>query len=278
MFGTSSLSVLSSFDHQNQDWKTYKSRLQQWCIANGIDEQSDKAGIKRRAVLLSALTESTYQLASNLALPDDIATKSYESILGILDEHFIPKRCGFAERYNFYAAMQQNGETHGQWAARLRGLAAHCAFKNLEESLLDKFVMGMLRGPERERLFAQEIRELTLSKAVELAESVRCAREGAAAAVVPETSGREGVFKIAQQAKGSADRTAGEKCLVCGYKNHKTSECRFSKFKCRICDRKGHLRRMCPRNKVKHLEQGNDDDEGDDAHRTQLTSYRGPYP
>lgn len=265
MFGTSSLSVLSSFDHQNQDWKTYKSRLQQWCIANGIDEQSDKAGIKRRAVLLSALTESTYQLASNLALPDDIATKSYESILGILDEHFIPKRCGFAERYNFYAAMQQNGETHGQWAARLRGLAAHCAFKNLEESLLDKFVMGMLRGPERERLFAQEIRELTLSKAVELAESVRCAREGAAAAVVPETSGREGVFKIAQQAKGSADRTAGEKCLVCGYKNHKTSECRFSKFKCRICDRKGHLRRMCPRNKVKHLEQGNDDDEGDDG-------------
>ncbi|XP_062527926.1 uncharacterized protein K02A2.6 isoform X1 [Bombyx mori] len=264
MFGTSSLSVLSSFDHQNQDWKTYKSRLQQWCIANGIDEQSDKAGIKRRAVLLSALTESTYQLASNLALPDDIATKSYESILGILDEHFIPKRCGFAERYNFYAAMQQNGETHGQWAARLRGLAAHCAFKNLEESLLDKFVMGMLRGPERERLFAQEIRELTLSKAVELAESVRCAREGAAAAVVPESSGREGVFKIAQQAKGSADRTA-EKCLVCGYKNHKTSECRFSKFKCRICDRKGHLRRMCPRNKVKHLEQGNDDDEGDDG-------------
>ncbi|GBP53877.1 hypothetical protein EVAR_96784_1 [Eumeta japonica] len=43
----------------------------------------------------------------------------------------------------------------------LRGLAAHCEFSNLEEAILDKFVMGMKAGHERNKPFAQNIKELT---------------------------------------------------------------------------------------------------------------------
>lgn len=264
MFGATSLfGVLSSFDHQIQDWKTYKSRIQQWFIANNIDESTDKAEVKKRAILLSALTEGTYQLASNLVLPKDIATISYETIIEALDVHFTPKRCGFAERCKFYAATQQVGESHAQWAARLRGLAANCAFKNLEDCLLDKFVMGMLPGHERDKLFAQDIQELSLSKAVNMAESVRCARVGAAVVPGGSEQHQEPVFKLSPK---SSKQQFSVKCAVCGYTNHKASECRFVGYKCKKCNRKGHLKRVCPNNKkVNYVKEHSDDDEGDDG-------------
>lgn len=270
MFGSNStLGAISNFDHLTQDWKLYKGRLQQWFIANSIGETEDKAGVKRKAVLLSALTENTFQLACNLVLPEELDTKNYADLVKILDDHFLPKRCGFAERHKFYSAVQQPGETHSQWAARLRGLATYCAFKNLEDYLLDKFVMGILPGHERDKLFAKDIKDLTLSKAVDLAESVRCARTGAAVAPsgitdANQDAGASAVFKIDQRGNTKGSRRNSEKCSVCGYKNHKTSECRFSNYTCKLCNRKGHLRKMCSSNTVNYVEQGNADDEGDD--------------
>lgn len=272
MFGTnSSLGAIASFDHLTQDWKLYKGRLQQWFIAYGVGEaQADKTGVKQKAVLLSALTESTYQLACNLALPHDINAKSYEEIVKLLDDHFLPKRCTFAERHKFYAAVQQPGETHSQWAARLRGLASYCAFKNIEDQLLDKFVMGMLPGSEREKLFGTNIDQLTLSKAVDMAESIRCARAGANTAPVGYSNANQdadgAVFKINQGNSNKGPRySTGEKCSVCGYKSHKSSECRFINYKCKLCNQKGHLRKMCTNKKVNYVEQGNTDDEEDDG-------------
>ncbi|XP_063622378.1 uncharacterized protein LOC134794496 [Cydia splendana] len=164
---TSTFGLLSSFDHTTQSWETYKGRIAQWFIANDIDDTKDAGGQKRRAILLSALSDGTYKLAADLALPKELQTVPYEDIVKLLDGHFTPKRCGFGERYKFYAATQQSGETFPQWAARLRGLSAHCGFKNVEESLRDKFVMGMLSGPEKEKLFARDLTVLTLAKAVE---------------------------------------------------------------------------------------------------------------
>ncbi|XP_048478435.1 uncharacterized protein LOC125488852 [Plutella xylostella] len=241
------LGPISTFDHHVQDWATFKSKFDQWLIANGVEEQTDKTGAKRRAILLSALSDSTYQLANNLVLPKDLVTAPFEDIVKVLDVHFTPKRCGFAERHYFYSAAQQAGESHAQWAARLRGLAAHCNFKELEEALRDKFVMGLQSGPEREKLFAMEISELTLAKAVDVAESVRCAR-AAAASTAPGARGSssgDSVFKMQQREPRGAAGPGKEQCTVCGRRSHKASECRFASFKCTKCKAKGHLRRMC---------------------------------
>ncbi|KAJ0172128.1 hypothetical protein K1T71_012101 [Dendrolimus kikuchii] len=175
-----SFGIISTFDHTVQSWNTFKCRLTQWFIANDINVKTDAEGSKRRAILLSALSDGSYKLAADLAVPQDLQEVAYDTILKLLDDHFTPKRYGFTERYNFYAAVQQPGETHTQWAARLRGLAAHCNFGNVEEALRDKFVMGIMAGPEREKLFSQDIKELTLSKAIDLAENVRSARTAAA--------------------------------------------------------------------------------------------------
>ncbi|XP_026314449.1 LOW QUALITY PROTEIN: uncharacterized protein K02A2.6-like [Hyposmocoma kahamanoa] len=275
--------ILSNFNHEQQDWITYKSRLLQWFIANEINDSSDKEGVKRRAILLSALSESSYQLASNLLLPDSVDAVSYKRILVALDSHFTPKRCGFAERHHFYMAVQRAGETPAQWAARLRGLAAHCSFKNLEDVLLDKFVIGMGPGPEREKLFATGIAELSLVKAVDLAESVRCARAAAANSSAGTTL--EPVFKIENKRKPSnGNSIENVQCKVCGRKNHKSNECRFVNYKCNKCQVKGHLRKMCKRvNYVESREVSEGEDDGElfnirshaGAPMTQIVSING---
>ncbi|KAJ0171196.1 hypothetical protein K1T71_013395 [Dendrolimus kikuchii] len=231
-----SFGIISTFDHTVQSWNTFKCRLTQWFIANDINVKTDAEGSKRRAILLSALSDGSYKLAADLAVPQDLQEVAYDTILKLLDDHFTPKRYGFTERYNFYAAVQQPGETHTQWAARLRGLAAHCNFGNVEEALRDKFVMGIMAGPEREKLFSQDIKELTLSKAIDLAENVRSART--AAAVAAPVS-QQDIFKIVNNQKSTAV------CAVCGRKNHSTTECRFSKYTCKKCKTKGHLQKMC---------------------------------
>ncbi|XP_049868959.1 uncharacterized protein LOC126368839 [Pectinophora gossypiella] len=260
---SSNLGILTVFDHNVHQWNTYKSRLRQWYIANDITNTNDAAGTKRRAVLLSALTEGTYKLAADLALPKDLQEIPYEDILTLLDNHFTPKRLGFGERHNFYAATQQPGETHTQWAARLRGLTAHCSFNNVEEALRDRFIMGMAPGLEKEKLYALDITQLTLAKAVEQAETVRCARAGAAAAANPATM-PEQLFKIEKSDKSKA--SAGKvKCAVCGYNNHKSNECRFANYVCKRCNTKGHLRRMCP-NKINYVNTGAGDESDDDVY------------
>lgn len=130
--------------------------------------------------------------------------------------------------------------------------------------MLDKFVTGMQAGPEREKLYAMNVNELTLAKAVDLAESVRCARAGAAAtpAVVspgPSRDTGEPVYKMERSRVKPSSKS--EKCQVCGRKNHKKSECRFINYTCKKCNKKGHLYKMC--NKINFMLQS-EVSEGDD--------------
>ncbi|XP_013140045.1 PREDICTED: uncharacterized protein LOC106104514, partial [Papilio polytes] len=234
----SQFGVLSCFEHSEQSWKTYKSRITQWFIANDINHLTDATGVKRRAILLSAFSESTYKLASDLALPKELQEVPYPDILDLLDAHFTPKRVGFGERHNFYAAVQQPTESFTQWAARLRGLSAHCGFSNLEEALRDRFVMGMQHGIEKEKIYAKDLSGLTLAKAVDLAENIKCARAGAASAAAASCSSSVvtvppvALYKIGHSsARGqsvSENRSKEVKCTVCGYSNHSSEDCRFS--------------------------------------------------
>lgn len=101
---STTLGMISNFDHNLQIWEIYKCRLEQWFIANDIGKVSDTEGTKRRAILLSALSEGTYKLAADLALPKKLQNVPYEDIVEILDTYFTPKQVGFSERHQFYAA------------------------------------------------------------------------------------------------------------------------------------------------------------------------------
>lgn len=61
----------------NQDFQIYLQRLEQWMLVHDSGG-NDKAKVKKRALLLSTLSEATYKLAIDLALPNKLEELEYE--------------------------------------------------------------------------------------------------------------------------------------------------------------------------------------------------------
>ncbi|XP_052750886.1 uncharacterized protein LOC128200694 [Galleria mellonella] len=166
-----------TFDHRSQEWGIFKSRFIQYCTANDINDGSDKSGVKRRALLLTALVEDTYRVARDIVFPTPLENEEFKLLLEKLDTHFCEKKSTFAERYQFYKAEQRVGEELAEWAARVRHLAQYCGFKTeLDTALRDRFILGLENVKEKEKLFAESIDTLTFNNALEIAQRVRCSR------------------------------------------------------------------------------------------------------
>ncbi|XP_048477639.1 uncharacterized protein LOC125488626 [Plutella xylostella] len=239
-----------TFDHRIQEWGIFKSRFNQFCLANDINEDTDKAGLKRRALLLTSLAEETYRVVRDLASPTSLEDQEYTALLTLLEKHFVPKKSSFAERYNFYKAEQRAGEELAEWAARVRSLAQHCGFgAELQTALRDRFVLGLENVKEKEKLFSESISSLTFDRALELAASVRCARlalGGARPEPAPQLYAlRPGAPRAAAAAAAGASHSDSARCEVCGYKSHSKDQCRFVNLTCKNCHKRGHLKRMC---------------------------------
>lgn len=255
-----------TFDHRVQEWSIFKSRFTQFCAANNIVQDNDKLGMRRRALLLTALVEDTYRVARDLVFPKLVEEVEYESLLSSLDTHFKSKRSSFGERLKFSLAQQRPGEELTEWAARVRSLAQYCGFKTeLDMSLRDRFVLGLEPSKEKEKLFAENIETLTFDKALEIAQSVRCARmalhstrHGATATASSTTfqpvfalhrggggggtdsavssragngggggGGGAGSARYAQNIGSNNYSSKQQRCEVCGYKNYSKEKCRY---------------------------------------------------
>ncbi|XP_052755858.1 uncharacterized protein LOC128201814 [Galleria mellonella] len=272
-----------SFDHRTQEWSIFQSRFVQYCAANDIDDNTDKTGIKRRALLLTALAEDTYRIAIDLTFPTSVEVIDYKALIKILNNHFKSKKSSFGERLKFNSAQQRPGEELAEWAARVRNLAKHCGYKTeLETMLRDRFVLGMVLSKEKEKLFAESVETLTFNQALEIAQGVQCARQALQGVDMDASGGvlAQPVFSLRTERSerggrsgdgggggggtggggaprpGSApaatarfsSRNGANRCDVCGYKNHSKDKCRYAEFTCRKCNQKGHLLRMCKSN------------------------------
>lgn len=247
------LGRLPVFDYKTSEWAIFKSRLSQFLIVNSIKENES-------AILITHLSDESYRLLRNLAYPEDIDGLTYKALITLLDAHFKPKECTFADKAKFYGAMRSPDESLGEWVARLRGLASYCDFgAALETNLRDRFVLGIGSGPERDRLFEQKPSTLTLASALELAEQAACAREAKAVGVKEEPIFRaQFIGAASERGGGSAGAVRGRAgaprghqasrstvCSVCGLKNHNESQCRYKTYKCKKCGKQGHLKKVC---------------------------------
>ncbi|KAM3956403.1 uncharacterized protein ACR2FA_009622, partial [Aphomia sociella] len=223
------------------------------------------------------LSDISYRLVRNLAYPEDLEVLSFKKLVELLDSHFKPKHCTFADKAKFYAATRNPGETLGDWAARLRGLASQCDFgAALDTNLTDRFVIGLGSGPERDKLFEQNASKLSLSRALEIAEQAESAREAKSSIYRDLDVGikEEAVYKVtcrgaskkydygcskhrsgngrmgySKTSRVYSENNENIPCSVCGMKNHDKDRCRYKNYKCLKCGEKGHLKKVCGKQK-----------------------------
>ncbi|KAJ8911813.1 hypothetical protein NQ315_014238 [Exocentrus adspersus] len=106
----------------SEDFSLYLERLEQYFIANFIDEY------RRVAVLLTPVKETV----------------------------FTPDMC-LGRESNSMRLSKNRGETINEWYARMNNLAVNCNFGNLLEPILkDKLVMGLMKGKILDRLCEED--------------------------------------------------------------------------------------------------------------------------
>ena len=130
---------LEPFEPGQNDWLMYTERLEQFFVANDIEDDKKKV-----ATLLTAIGATGYSLLRNLVSPAKPADKSYDTLVKTMKDHLRPKRIVIAERFKFHRRNQNESETIAQYLAELRRLTEHCEFKEyLDEALRDRLVCGM---------------------------------------------------------------------------------------------------------------------------------------
>ena len=164
---------IGEFNPQREDWTFYTERLQEYFAANEIEEAA-----KQKAVLLSIVRVETYQLMRSLTAPQKPMKKSFEQLVTIVKEHHNPRPSVILQRFKFGSRKQKPGESIATFASELRRLSEHCNFGNtLDDMLRDRIVCGISDARLQRRLLAEP--ELTLKRALELAQAQESAEQGA---------------------------------------------------------------------------------------------------
>ena len=84
------------FNPDEDDWKSYVERLDQYFAANDITEAE-----KKRATLLSSVGADTYKLIRNLTTPNGPTSHTYKDITELVQEHYNSKPSTIVERFKF---------------------------------------------------------------------------------------------------------------------------------------------------------------------------------
>ncbi len=117
-----------------------------------------KEDTQKRALLLYQAGEATQEIFDTLS--DTGEDKDYKVALEKLDEYFSPKKNIDYEIFQFRQAKQNIDETTDQFATRLRRLAAHCEFHNVNNEVKSAIIQNC--RSKHLRRFALREENLTL--------------------------------------------------------------------------------------------------------------------
>ena len=233
---------ISEFGFDTDDVTEWVERLEQWFVANAIDQ-----GDKQRALLLSNIGAKGYKLIRSLSQNQPTA-KSYQQLKDLLLEHINPKPNEISQRFVFYRRDRKTGETVKDYVANLRKLSEHCNFsEKLEEHLRDKFVCGLNDARVQQKLLATK--NLTLQISVDTAVAMEAA---ARSAKQIHGVGLEGnVHRLGDGRNPGLGRngknTGGSSkvCFRCGSGRHLADKCHFKNKECFGCRKIGHTQNRC---------------------------------
>ena len=217
--------------------------------------------------------------------------ETFDEAIAALDAHFSVKKNVPYERSIFHSAKQEQQESIEQYITRLGKLTKHYGYGDSTDDQIRDQVIASCRSTKHRTKFLQG-RNLTLQKVIDIGQSIELAshqskqiessmqQEGTASANYVEprrissrfTKRPQQPAQNNQQQRRHQDNNNSQhqtECGRCGYKNHKSTECRRSKnITCGSCGKLGHFEKMCRTkrkvNQVKQQPEEEDSDSDDD--------------
>jgi hypothetical protein len=152
-------------------WKRWSERFENLIIAMNVTDQA-----RKKALLLHLAGEAVFEIFEGLVLddiPDDAdatVTNVYTVAKKALDDHFNPKKNTEFERFNFRSAKQQPIENIDSYHVRLRSLAKHCEFANVDAEIKSHIIQTCRSTRLRRRALTDAT--LTLKALIDLGRSM----------------------------------------------------------------------------------------------------------
>ena len=163
---------LAAFDSNTEERTKYIECLELYFAANGITD-----GAKQRTVLLSCCGPLMFRLMRSIVLPTPLTDFTFKELVVKMKAHREPKPLVIVQRYQFNSRQWATNKTVAEYVAVLCKLAEHRNFGDaLDEMLQDWLVCGIANPTVQKRLLAEP--ELTLTKAVTIAQAVEFAERG----------------------------------------------------------------------------------------------------
>ena len=235
---------VGAFREGQEEWKQYVERLEQYLIANEV-ENADK----KLAIFLSTIGPQAYKLLSSLVAPESPGEKAYADLVKAMTDHHSPPPSEIVQRYRFNTRFRQQGETVAMYVSELRALAQWCNFgDSLENMLRDRLVVGIDNEAIQRRLLSETT--LTFKKALELAQGLEAAAKNAREIQNGTTgikNGRSGSSQEGQRTE-SVGKLTTNVCYRCEKVGHFAWQCPFMNAKCHNCGKVGPIKKAC-RNK-----------------------------
>ncbi|XP_070379702.1 uncharacterized protein [Dermacentor albipictus] len=275
--------MLPNFDDVADKWKPYLIKVEAYFEANAISDST-----KKRALLVAALSTSTIQILMGRIAPAKPNALSYDEVVGVLNDHYDPKRNEIAESFQFFNRCQQENESIHDFFVAIRRIADNCNFgDSLSRLLRDRIVCGVRSKAVQKQLLSKK--ELTLEEAESIAIAAETAEKDARtmSVDVPPVLKVEAHRKLPSR---SSTESAGRlECGRCGSFRHDSNSCRWAKALCYSCGQRGHLAKMCrsrngnrvPSNRSVHHAKAlavedavSEEDNSDSAHIWTLASAR----
>ena len=123
---------IAEFDSAWEDWLSYTERLDQYFIANGVDDTG-----KQRAILLSGCGAKTYKLMKSLTAPEKPYGQDLPAACKDRVETFRSRSSHYRSKIQkFNVRIRQPGENVATFLSELRLLATKCDFGNSLEDML----------------------------------------------------------------------------------------------------------------------------------------------
>ena len=157
---------VGAFKEGQEEWKQYVKRLEQYLIANGVEDAGKKC-----AVFLSTIGPQAYTLLSSLVAPTAPSKKSYQELVQAMTDHHYPPPLEIVQRYRFHTRFRQQGETVTTYVSELRAIAQWCNFgESLENMLRYRLVVGINnKAIQRQLLSKSTLTFLELAQSLEAA-------------------------------------------------------------------------------------------------------------
>lgn len=213
---------------------------------------------EKRDFLLHYMGGPTYDVLCNKLKSAEPHTKTYDEIVTLLKEHFSPTPLEILENFKFASRKQLEHESLQDYMLDLEKLAQTCNFgDHLDKALRNQFVFGIRNRVIQSRLL--EVRELTLTKAKEIAFGMEMSHRGtdeihssrSKTEVQHIEHGKNKTKKNVQPSNKRNSRQAStndgqnKRCYRCGDPSHLADQCKHKTTVCKHCKKIGHLERMC---------------------------------